>query len=199
MGWVRTTVAIAVGLAAACTAGCRGGFDDHVPGLAEGVIGVRLSSAGALVIEDGRYDAATAIDGRGYAVAWVEFPAGDRTPQVAFAVVGEDGERIVAPRTIEVLAGLPTFVRMISGPAGYLLVGNRGPDVVLSVPDADGIVRHRREDSGPAYDDITGIGEPNGFLITYTANALIQTAQLDADGVPITGPTVIDMTTFAQR
>jgi len=75
------------------------------------VDGTMVSAPGSLVIEDGRYDLATAVGGEGYAVAWAEYPPADRTVELRFATVSERGD-LVGTSLVEILDGIPDFVRI---------------------------------------------------------------------------------------
>jgi hypothetical protein len=184
-------------------AGCgRGGFDPYVPGIADvdGIAGTLVSTPGALVVEDGRYDLAPTLDGEGYAIAWMEYASGDRTPRVMFAVASQDAELIVPPRPIEFLVEATDLVRLIAGPSGYLLV-HRTPSsgTVYTAIDAAGIVTARRENGGPYS---TAVAIATGFVVAYHSTVAdlgqVHTVVLDASGSPIGPSTPVETTTTDQ-
>jgi len=182
---------------------CRVGFDPQVPGLADGVTGVPLSMPGALVLEDGRYDAAPSLDGAGFAVTWVEYPPAGHTPQLRFTIVAEDSTSVVPPLTIENLLDNPVFVRLWTGPDGYLVVYAMDAYVIFLALDSEGTIVNRREDTSRRYDSIEAAATDDGFVIAYLLTRAfgdpptyyypeLQTMAIDNDGRHVFGPTVID-------
>ena len=186
-----SVVAVAV-LAAACG---RGDFDPFVPGIAEidGLIGVRVSQPGALVLEDGGYDVAPAIGG-GYALAWMEFAPGDSTTRLMFAVVAEDGRIEIGPVVVELLTVFDGGVRIWTAPDGYLLVVNDG-DANLYALDPAGNLRARRPNDSTLDSDLEVAATPTGFggvitqVPTGMENANVYFVGLDSHGT-ITVPPV---------
>lgn len=178
-------VAIAV-LAAACG---RGDFDPIVPGIApvDGLIGVRVSEPGALVIDDGGYDVAPAIGG-GYALGWMEFAPGEPTSRLMFAVVAEDGQIEVGPVVVELLALFDGGVRIWTGPDGYLLVVVANGAANLYALDPAGNLRARRANDSPLAYGLQVAPTPTGFggVITQVPTGMmndnVHFVGLDANG-----------------
>ncbi len=183
-----------IGLALLTLAACgRSGFDvDTVPGLGDHG-GLMVSTPRALVLEDGHYDAAPAADGRGYALAWIEYPPADRTANLMFAVVGENEELVVTPTTIAVLPDKPGGVRIWSSPAGYLLVADDRSDHLFFGIDTAGSVVARRADRTYLYEGLEMAASADGFVAVFTATMSIRSFTLDARGAPRTAPAAVEM------
>jgi hypothetical protein len=179
MGWTR--ILAFAGAAVAASAGCRGGFDHRVPGLAEDALGLVLSNPGALVIEDGQYDLAPALDGDGYAAAWIEYPAGSPTPQLSFAIASEVAERRVGPSVLEIIPDGFNGVRLFTGADGYLVVFGRAGNTVYAALDADGRVRARHTD-GTSVNRLGAVATANGYVLVDHSNGVVRTRSLDRDG-----------------
>ena len=174
-------------------AGCgRVGFGSEDRVLA--VDGTMVSAPGSLVIEDGRYDLATAVGGEGYAVAWAEYPPADRTVELRFATVSERGD-LVGTSLVEILDGIPDFVRIWSGPSSYLLVyGSAAGDVVFLALDPSGATTARRVDTSYEYTHLEMLPIADGFTAAFTIGNITNIRLFDAQGVPSGAPRPIDTT-----
>jgi hypothetical protein len=162
-------------------AACRVGFDDGVVGLAD-VPGVMVSAPGALVLEDGRYDIAPALDGAGYATAWFEFPRGDRTLVLEIATVGEDGRVAVPPRVVEIVPELPGTLRMATGRDSYLVAYEVAGRTVLLALDASGAVLGRSDMAFYPLGEVIAL--PDGFGLAYADNGEIRLLHVDPRANP---------------
>ena len=165
----------------AVLAGCKLGFDDGVIGLAD-VPGVMVSEPGALVLEDGRYDIAPALDGQGYATAWIEFPPGDRTLVLEFATVGEDARVTTPARVVEIVPELPGGLHIATGTDSYLVAYEVAGTTVLLALDASGALLGRSDMRFYPLGEVIAL--PDGFALAYIDNAQVQLLHIDARANP---------------
>jgi hypothetical protein len=178
----------AVGLSVLALVGCvRSGFlpnDSMAPqdGTIEpdasltGLVSARQSS-----VLSRQYD--VAFDGSGYAIAWVEYPAGSFQRRIMFALVSSQGHVVSGPQTLGAIEENMTYIELLARADRFMLFyqrqGDSGLDVMRVEPQADRFaVDHSYLNASLTAAQVAPAGD--GFVIAYRSGVTCLAGQTGA-------------------